>query len=86
MTSDPEDSERTRVAAWMSAFSALMVIGGVLLIRLSGGIAGVIGLALLFLGIGGLGFAVLFGLGLAHLPDTEDQSSKVNKDDDDARQ
>jgi len=86
MRGGPEDSERTRVAAWMSVCGALMVIGGVLLIRLGGGIAGVIGLALLFLGIGGLGFAVLFGLGLAHLPDTEDKSAKANKDDDDARQ
>lgn len=80
-----KDSERTRVAAWMSVSGAVMLIVGVLLTRI-GGIADVIGVALLFLGVGGLGYAVLFWLGLANLPDAPDQEPKPSKDDDDARE
>jgi len=78
---DPKDSERTRVAAAESVCGAVMLIGGLLLIRL-GGIAGAIGLALLFLGVGGLGHAVLYGLGLAQLPGVADERAKDGKHDD----
>jgi hypothetical protein len=78
---DPEDTERTRVAAAESVCGAVMLIGGVLLIGL-GGIAGAIGLALLFLGVGGLGHAVFYGLGLVDLPGTEERPPESRKDDD----
>lgn len=81
MTGDTADSERTRVAAWESVCGAVMLIGGILLTRL-GGVADIAGLGLLFLGIGGLGHAVLYGLGLASLPETEGERAKRRKDDD----
>jgi hypothetical protein len=81
VASGPEGSERTRVAAWESVCGAVMLIGGVLLARL-GSIAGVIGLGLLFLGIGGLGHAVLYGLGLVDLPSGQERRSEGTKDDD----
>jgi hypothetical protein len=81
MASDPGDSERTRVAAWESVCGVVMLIGGVLLSRV-GGVAGIVGLGLLFLGIGGLGHAVLYGLGLVDLPGGEERRSAGRKDDD----
>ena len=56
-----------------------MLAGGLLLTRL-GGIAGFIAGALFF-GIGGLGHAVLCGLGLARLPGVEDERAKGGKHD-----
>ena len=84
MAGHPEDSERTRVAAWESVCGAVMLIGGALLTRL-GGVADIVGLGLLFLGVGGLGHAVLYSLGLAHLPETKEQRTK-RREDDDARE
>jgi hypothetical protein len=78
----PRDSERTRVAAWESVCGAVMLIAGLLLSRTGAGIVDVLGLALLFLGVGGLGHGVLYGLGLVNLPG----ASVDHKDDDDARQ
>lgn len=78
----PESSERTRVAAWESVFGAVMLIGGLLLAKL-GGVADIVGLALLFLGACGLGHAVLLGLGLARLPSARERAVNQRKHRDD---
>jgi hypothetical protein len=80
VASGPEDSDRTRVAAWESVCGLVMLIAGLLLTRIGAGIADVLGLALLVLGLGGLGHGVLYGLGLVNLPG----ASVDHKDDDDA--
>ena len=78
MISRPEDPERARVTAWESVCGLVMLIAGVLLTRL-GGVADVVGLAMALLGVGGLGHAVLYGLGLANLPQTEEHGAKRTK-------
>jgi hypothetical protein len=61
------DSERARAAAGEATLGAIMLIGGILLTRLSG-FGSTIGLLLIVLGAAGAAHAVLLGLGLVRLP------------------
>jgi hypothetical protein len=82
MTSRREDAERTRVAAVEASFSAVMLVGGVLVTQLTGAPASLLGLVLAFFGVGGLGHAVLLGIGLIDAVGAQDVRGSERKDDD----
>ena len=81
MTPDPQRSERTHFALWQCVFGTVMLVGGLVLTRL-GGFADVVGLLLMFFGVSALGLALLYGTGLAKLPETDEQRSERSDDDD----
>ena len=74
-----DDRERTVAAAVEAAVGGVLVIGGALMLKLDG-FGNTIGVALLFLGVIGLGHAVLLGLGVIALPASPD-AGKNSRDD-----
>jgi hypothetical protein len=77
-----KDRERTLAAAVEASVGAVMFVAGALLLHLSG-FGKAVGMALLVLGVVGLGHALLVGFGIITLPGAQ-EGDKARRDVDES--